>query len=137
MTPKTTLLGFSAAALMALAPGLSLAAPAPTVAAAPTAAAAIDGATVFRMRCQSCHSVAPGGASPVGPNLAGVVGRRAAATTFRYSDALTKSGLIWSRPNLDRFLSGPMQMVPGTRMVIKVNNPAERAAIIAYLAGRR
>lgn len=117
--------------LTALVPQLALAAP------APTAAAAADGGALFRMRCQSCHSVIPGATSPLAPNLADVVGRRAAATAFRYSDALKQSGVTWSRANLDRYLSGPMQMIPGTRMVIKVSNPAERAAIIAYLAGPR
>ena len=124
MTPKTTLLA-SGAALMALAPAQAPAAPAP------------DGAALFRMRCQSCHSVSPGPVSVLAPNLAGVVGRRAASTPFRYSDALKKSGLTWTRANIDRYLSGPMQMVPGTRMVIKVSNPAERAAIIEFLARTR
>jgi cytochrome c len=104
---------------------------------APTAAAAAPGAAQFRMRCQSCHSVTPGAAAALGPNLAGVVGRKAAATTFRYSDALKRSGLTWTRPNLDRYIAAPTQVVPGTRMVIKVTNPTERAAIIDFLAARR
>ena len=97
------------------------------------AVAAPDGGTLFKQRCGSCHS---GPTSPIAPNLAGVVGRRAASTSFNYSPALKASGLTWTRPNLDRFLTGPQQMVPGTRMVIRVSDPAERGAIIAYLAGK-
>jgi cytochrome c len=66
-----------------------------------------------------------------------VVGRKAASTDYHYSPALKASGLTWSRANLDHFLSGPMQMVPGTRMVVRVGDPAERAAIIDYLAHSR
>ena len=99
-----------------------------------SAVAAPDGGTLFKQRCGSCHS---GPTSPIAPNLAGVVGRKAASTGFHYSPALKASGLTWTRPNLDRFLSGPQQMVPGTRMVIRVTDPAERAAIITYLAGKR
>lgn len=98
------------------------------------ASAAPDGGTLFKQRCQSCHS---GPTSPIAPNLAGVVGRKAAATNFRYSPALKASGITWTKPNLDRFLTGPQQMVPGTRMVIRVGDPAERTAIITYLVGKR
>lgn len=99
----------------------------------PVAAAGPDGAALFRQRCASCHSVAPGAKSPLGPNLSGVVGRKAASTQFNYSPALKKSNLTWNRANLDRFLSGPARMVPGTRMVITVSDPAQRAAILNYL----
>lgn len=98
------------------------------------AAAAPDGSVLFRQRCQSCHSATPGAASPLGPNLAGVVGRNAAATGFKYSPALKAAKLVWNRATLDRFLAGPMRMVPGTRMVVPVTDPAQRAAIIDFLA---
>lgn len=100
---------------------------------APAAAAGPDGAALFRQRCASCHAVAPGAKSPLGPNLSGVVGRKAAASQFNYSPALKNSNLTWNRANLDRFLSGPARMVPGTRMVITVSDPAQRAAILNYL----
>lgn len=101
---------------------------------APAAPASPDGATLFHQRCQGCHSVTPGQTSPLAPNLAGVVGRRAASTGYNYSAALKASKLVWSRENLDRFLAGPSHLVPGTRMVIFVPNPQQRAAIIGYLA---
>lgn len=107
--------------------------------AVPSIALAADkpsGETIYRQRCQSCHGTAER-PSPLGPNLTGVVGRKAAATAFNYSPALKKSGLTWTRPNLDRFLSAPTRAVPGTRMVISLTNPAQRTALIDYLAGRR
>ena len=102
---------------------------------APAVAPAPDGGTLFRQRCQSCHSVTPGQTSPLAPNLAGVVGRKAAAAAgFNYSPALKASKLTWNRTNLDQYLTAPMRMVPGTRMVIPVADPQQRAAIIDFLA---
>jgi len=101
------------------------------------AAPAPNGETLFRQRCQSCHSVAAGRTTPLGPNLVGVVGRKAGSTPFRYSPALKASGLTWSRATLDRFLAAPTRTVPGTRMVVAVPDAAQRAALIGYLETKR
>ncbi len=101
------------------------------------AAPAPGGETLFRQRCQSCHSVAPGRTTPLGPNLVGVVGRKAGSTPFRYSPALKASGLTWNRATLDRFLAAPTRAVPGTRMVVAVPDAAQRAALIGYLETKR
>jgi cytochrome c len=99
--------------------------------AAPPAA---NGETLFRQRCQVCHSVVPAKPAGVGPNLRGVVGRKAAAATFNYSTAMKQSKIIWTQANLDRYLAAPTKTVPGTRMVTAVNDAAQRAAIIKYLS---
>jgi cytochrome c len=100
----------------------------------PSAQAAPDGGALFKQRCQGCHVVTPGQPPIVAPNLAGVVGHKAAATSYQYSDALKNANLVWTKANLDKFLAGPQQMVPGTRMIVRVSDPAERAAIINFLA---
>jgi cytochrome c len=115
------------AAAPVLASALLLGAQTPALAAPP------DGATVFRQRCQSCHSVTPGQPSRLGPNLAGVVGRKAAATQFNYTPALKTSNIVWNRANLDRFLTAPTRMVPGTRMVMPIADAQQRAAVLDYL----
>ncbi|HEX7856839.1 MAG TPA: c-type cytochrome [Sphingobium sp.] len=98
------------------------------------AAERLDGATVFRQRCQACHTAVAGQPSRVGPNLAGVVGRKAASVpAFNYSAALKASGLTWTRGNLDRFLQAPARMVPGTRMAVALTDNAQRAAVLTYL----
>jgi cytochrome c len=113
---------------------LSLAALA-AVAAPAMAQDAAAGGAIFKQRCQTCHTAPAGQPHGIGPNLAGVVGRKAASTAFAYSPALMGSGLTWNKPTLDRFLSGPSKMVPGTRMLISVPDPKERADLIAYLGG--
>jgi cytochrome c len=42
------------------------------------------GAIVFKQRCSTCHTMTPGQRHGVGPNLAGVAGRRAAISEFNY-----------------------------------------------------
>ena len=97
-----------------------------------------SGEQLFKQRCQMCHTVTPNVPGPLAPSLAGVVGRKAVSTGFAsYSPALKVSKVVWTKPNLDRFLTAPAKMVPGTRMVIAVSDPAQRAALIAYLSTKR
>ena len=100
------------------------------VAAAPQSAATPPAAFAV---CASCHAVAPG-RSGVGPSLAGVWERQAgSAPGYAYSEALKQSGIVWNAQTLDQWLKGPLQMVPGTKMVIGLPNPEARQAVIAYL----
>ncbi|MDR3513002.1 MAG: c-type cytochrome [Caulobacteraceae bacterium] len=93
------------------------------------------GSEVFQDRCTACHVLAGVGQ---GPSLIGVVGRKAASLPdFNYSAGLKASGLVWSQPELDRFLSGPTKLVPGTAMRATVVDPGERHDLIAYLASLR
>ena len=86
------------------------------------------------MQCRACHSAEPGKNS-IGPSLAGVVGRKAGTVPgFSYSAALKESGITWNAATLDQWLTGPMRMVPGTRMVISVPDAARRKQLVQYLA---
>lgn len=88
--------------------------------------------------CLACHAIGPDAQHGIGPHLNGIVGRPAGAVSdFEFSPALVqagKSGLIWNAESIDQFLIDPAQMLPGTRMAIKVEDPAQRAAIVAVLA---
>jgi cytochrome c len=94
----------------------------------------VSGDTLFKQRCAMCHSVDAASKPGVGPNLRGVVGRKAATGGFKFSPALAGSKLTWSSANLDRYLKAPSKMVPGTRMVLAVSDAAQRKALIDYLA---
>ncbi len=72
------------------------------------------------------------------PTLKGVVGRKAASIPdFPYTDALKASQLTWTPTNLDKFLTAPGKLVPGTAMVVDVPDGMERANLIAYLASSK
>jgi cytochrome c2 len=87
-------------------------------------------------RCVSCHSVDPAETDLPGPNLKGVLGRRAGTLKgYDYTPEMRASGLVWNRETLDRFLAGPEDLVPGTRMGLPPLRDARlRRSIIDYLA---
>jgi cytochrome c len=86
--------------------------------------------------CPTCHSVIKDDAMKIGPNLVGVVGRKAGTTKSLMgpSENLTKYGVIWSTETLDEFLANPNAKVPGTAMIGILTDPQQRADVIAYLA---
>jgi cytochrome c len=91
------------------------------------------GAQSFAM-CAACHTINKGGRNGIGPNLYGLIGRKAGSVPgFSYSTAMKASGLTWDAKTLDDFLAAPGKKVPGTRMPISVSDPVKRAAIVAYL----
>jgi len=104
------------------------------LAAAPAGGDAVAGKRVF-LRCMACHNVKAGAPNKVGPNLSGVVGSKAAKVAgFRYSAALVKSNITWNEATLDKWLTRPASVVPGTSMMFAgVPNAADRKAVIAYL----
>jgi len=91
---------------------------------------AARGAALYQ-GCTGCHSLDE---NDLGPRHRGVVGRRAGTVgDFRYSEALRLSGLIWDEATLDRWLTDPQALVPGTRMYYTVRDAQARADIIAFL----
>ena len=115
--------------------GLYMAAPA---LAAPALAApggdAVRGAKLF-LQCRACHAVEPSEPSGTGPNLWGVVGSKAGSRVgYRYSPALSGSGVVWDAASLDQWLTRPTSLVAGTTMAFQgVAAPQSRADLIAYL----
>lgn len=98
-----------------------------------TSVAAVSAPPAAFAVCASCHAVTPG-RNGAGPSLAGIWGQKAATRPgYAYSKALRDSGIVWDEASLDRWLAGPMQMVPGTKMVIGIPNPEARRAVIEYL----
>lgn len=95
-----------------------------------------NGKATFSAMCGICHSVQKTGGPHEGPNLLGVVGRKAASepTFTKYSPALKDSKITWSKKSLDSFLLNPMAKVPGTLMPMLIADDKTRADVVAYLA---
>ena len=87
--------------------------------------------------CKACHSVEPG-KNGIGPSLAGIYGDKAATVPgFEFSDAMKNSGLTWNQATLDRYLTDPRGVVPGTKMAFGgVADAAKRQAIIDYIKAK-
>jgi len=99
------------------------------------AAANLKRGQLLYMACKACHDVEAGLPHKVGPNLHGMFGRKAGtAEGFRYTDALVKSGIVWTPGTLDSWLKQPGALVPGNGMAFAgIANDADRASLIAWL----
>ena len=93
-----------------------------------------NGALLFQ-RCASCHAVGPFASGGYGPQLNGIVGRRAASTKdYKYSDAMKKSGLVWDEKTLTAYLRAPHDVVPGTSMRFwGIKDEQQVADLLSYL----
>jgi cytochrome c len=91
------------------------------------------GRKLFQKRCAGCHALDQ---LKIGPPLRGIYGRAAAwDTRFTYSDALKRARVTWNESALDRWLTDPESLVPGTDMSFRLDDPAERVDVIKYLHG--
>jgi len=101
---------------------------------APKTGNAKAGEAAFR-KCASCHQIGPYARGGFGPQLTGVIGRKAAGTgDFKYSDAMKKSGIVWSEPALAAFLRAPGDVVPGTSMRFwGIGDDQQIADLLAYM----
>lgn len=99
------------------------------------AADAAHGKELFTDKCQECHTARQGGANKKGPNLFGIVGREAGSVVdFNYSDANRNSHQTWTEDNLLRYLQGPQDFMPGTKMKFKGFKQAQDAQdVVEYL----
>lgn len=89
------------------------------------------GHQLFDRRCGGCHSLDN---DKEGPRLRGVYGRKAGTvSTFKYSDAVTKSGVTWDDASLDKWLTDPDKFIPDADMDFHLEKADERADVIAFL----
>lgn len=95
------------------------------------------GKTIFN-RCKVCHTFEAGAKGRIGPNLWGVVGRKAGSTDYNYSGAMKKAGeggLTWTPDKLDAYLTDPKALVPGNKMTFAgLPSAQDRADVVAYLS---
>lgn len=98
---------------------------------------AASGEKVFN-KCKICHKVGEGAKTLIGPELNGVVGRKAASVEgFAYSEGLKKDGaegLVWSENKLAEYLKNPKAFNPTTKMAFAgLPKDEDIADVIAYL----
>jgi cytochrome c len=114
---------------------LGVFAPILAIAAAPQERSAGDpdkGKAVFE-RCAACHALDE--AKTAGPSLQDVFGRVAGSRDdFRYSAAMTRSGVVWDAVTLDAYVANPQDYIKGNRMSFAgIADRADRDDLIAYL----
>ncbi len=115
----------------AIAAALSLAA----IAAAPAHAQDAEAGQKTFIVCRACHQIGPNAKNGVGPELNGVVGRKAGTVAgYSYSEANKTSGITWDEATLTTYLANPQAVVKGTKMIFAgIHDPAKVQDVIAYL----
>jgi cytochrome c len=93
---------------------------------------------LFETTCTPCHNYDKGGEPDMYGltlNLYGVVGRKSASVAgFQYSEDLRKSDVVWDEAIIDKFITAPKKLFPGTRMELPgVEDVKTRTSIIRYL----
>jgi cytochrome c len=86
------------------------------------------------------HTVNGDGPNGFGPNLFGVVSRKAGAVANFHYSAVFQSSASWDRSPevLGAFMSAPAKMVPGTPMgVFQGVADKDREDIVAYLQSQK
>jgi cytochrome c len=85
--------------------------------------------------CRACHQIGPTAKNGVGPELNGVVGRKAGSVeNYNYSPANKNSGLTWDEPTLIKYLQDPQGVVKGTKMIFPgIKDEQKVKDLIAYL----
>ncbi len=98
------------------------------------------GQAAFVRQCAICHTIDKGGENRVGPNLFGIVGRRAGTVTdFKYTNAFRNTATFeWTEGLLGPWIALPAVMVPGTAMgVFPGVSDRDKDDIVAYVAAQK
>lgn len=95
----------------------------------------MNGALLFGAQCETCHKIYDGMTHRSGPDLFGIVDKEiASAPGFAYSPALGQLRGHWTPEQLDRFLTNPQAVAPGTTMAFAgITDEQQRKLIIDFL----
>ena len=87
------------------------------------------------LQCRACHSLKENEPQKIGPNLFKIIGSKAGRMKgYNYSDALSKSEIVWTIENLDLWLEKPYEIIPGNKMVFSgMRKQEDRNDLIAYV----
>ena len=97
----------------------------------------VKGKAAFVRQCMICHTAEKGGDNRYGPNLFGIVGRKAGTVPgYAYSNAFkTHANWEWTEDAIGGWMMFPSTMVPGTAMgVFQGIAEKDRDDLVAYLA---
>ena len=78
---------------------------------------AAAGEKVFGV-CKACHQIGETAKNSVGPQLNGIIGRKAGTVEgYNYTAANKGSGLTWDEATFREYIKDPKAKIPGTKMI--------------------
>jgi len=98
---------------------------------------AAKGKAAFVRQCAICHTNEKGGDNRFGPNLFGIVGKKAGTVPgYTYTNAFkTRANWEWTEDAIGGWMMFPSTMIPGTAMgVFQGIAEKDRDDLVAYLA---
>ena len=85
-------------------------------------------------KCAVCHTLNKGGKNRLGPNLFDILDKPAGAVKgYKYSKAMSSSGIVWDGATFKDFVKKPKKVVKGTKMSFAgIKKATQRADLLAY-----
>ncbi len=95
-----------------------------------------SGKKVFEQQCSACHEIGPGAKNKVGPDLNGVIGRKAGTeASYNYSEAMKKAGWVWDEAIFKEYITDPKKKLPGIKMLFPgIKDELNRDDLYAYIS---
>jgi len=100
--------------------------------------AATEAVAGAESKCKLCHSFDQGGKNKFGPNLSGILGKKAGSVEgYRYGDYLKNSDFTWNEENMKAWINdskGVAEMAESsTKMASQKVNGSGADEILAFL----
>ena len=95
---------------------------------------AAAGEKVFGV-CKACHQIGETAKNSVGPQLNGIIGRKAGTVEgYNYTAANKGSGLTWDEATFREYIKDPKAKIPGTKMMFSgIKSEQEIKDLTAFL----
>ena len=85
--------------------------------------------------CKTCHQIGETAKNGVGPNLNGIMGRKAGSVPgYTYSAANKDSGITWDEGTFREYIKDPKAKLPGTKMAFAGLKDEQKVSdLVAFL----